>query len=184
MNRGNCRELFRTFFKIGAFTFGGGYAMIPLIKREVVEEKHWLTDDEIFDLIAIAESTPGPLAVNSATFVGSRIAGWQGALAATSGVILPSFFVILILSQLLTGIEDIPLVKSAFQGIRAGVLALIGNALASLFLKLPKQAFSYSVMALAFVMACFLHINAILVLLFCAAAGILWNRYRERGKRK
>lgn len=101
MGRGKCKELFYTFLKIGAFTFGGGYAMIPLIKREIVEDKKWLTDKDIFEIIVISESTPGPLAVNCATFVGSRIAGVKGALAATLGVVLPSFLVILIISQIL-----------------------------------------------------------------------------------
>ena len=90
-------ELFFTFMKIGAFTFGGGHAMIPLIQKETVEKKGWISDDDIFDVVAIAESTPGPIAVNSATFVGYKTAGFLGALFSTVGVILPSFVVILIL---------------------------------------------------------------------------------------
>ena len=89
-------ELLLVFLKIGAFTFGGGYAMIPLIHREMVENKSWITDEEIMDIIAIAESTPGPLAVNSATFVGFRVAGFWGAVAATAGVVLPAFVIICI----------------------------------------------------------------------------------------
>ena len=84
--------LFLSFLKIGAFTFGGGYAMIPLIQKEAVEEKKWITDEDILEIIAIAESTPGPIAINAATFVGWRVCGFWGALSATLGVILPSFF--------------------------------------------------------------------------------------------
>ncbi|MBQ1988903.1 MAG: chromate transporter, partial [Clostridia bacterium] len=91
-------QLFLTFFKIGAFTFGGGYAMIPLIQKEVVEEKKWITDDDILEIIAIAESTPGPIAINSATFVGYRVCGFWGSFFSTLGVVLPSFVIILIIS--------------------------------------------------------------------------------------
>ena len=91
-------KVFATFFKIGAFTFGGGYAMIPLIQNEAVEKNKWITDDDILEIIAIAESTPGPIAINSATFVGYRAAGVLGSVCATLGVVLPSFVIILLLS--------------------------------------------------------------------------------------
>ena len=92
-------ELFLTFLKIGAFTFGGGYAMLPLIQREIVEKRKWITNDDILEVVAIAESTPGPIAVNSATFVGYRTGGFSGALLATLGVVLPSFVIILIVAK-------------------------------------------------------------------------------------
>lgn len=173
MGRGKCKELFYTFLKIGAFTFGGGYAMIPLIKREIVEDKKWLTDKDIFEIIVISESTPGPLAVNCATFVGSRIAGVKGALAATLGVVLPSFLVILIISQILLQIEHLEVVKNAFQGIRAGVLVLIGSALISLARQMKKELFTYSVLLLALVLILFFDINTIVVLGICAVVGII-----------
>ena len=91
--------LFLTFLKIGGFTFGGGHAMIPLIQRETVENKKWITDDDILEIIAIAESTPGPVAINAATFVGYRTAGFLGAVCATMGVVLPSFCIILIITS-------------------------------------------------------------------------------------
>ena len=93
-----CLALFATFFKIGGFTFGGGHAMIPLIQRETVENKKWITDDDILEIIAIAESTPGPIAINSATCVGYRTCGVLGSVAATLGVVLPSFIIILIVA--------------------------------------------------------------------------------------
>ena len=92
-------ELFLTFMKIGAFTFGGGYAMIPLIQHEVCDNKHWLNEDDILEVVAIAESTPGPVVINAATFVGSRTAGTLGAVCATLGVVLPSFVIILIIAK-------------------------------------------------------------------------------------
>ena len=180
MNKGTCKELFCVFVKIGAFTFGGGYAMIPLIKREVVENKKWLNDSEIFDIISIAESTPGPLAINAATFVGNRICGLKGALAATLGVVLPSFMVILVISQLLLQIEHFQIVKNAFQGIRAGVLVLIGNALISLFCQVKKNPFTYFVLMLAFVLAYVLKLNTIIILILSALSGIAWSYCLEK----
>ena len=99
-------ELFITFFKIGAFTFGGGYAMIPLIQRETVENKKWITDDDILEVVAIAESTPGPIAINSSTFVGYRVAGFWGAFFGTLGMVVPSFTIILIVSYVLRAFQD------------------------------------------------------------------------------
>ena len=94
-------QLFLTFIKIGAFTFGGGYAMLPLIQKEIVEKKHWITDNDILEIVAISESTPGPIAINAATFVGFRICGFWGALFATLGVVIPSYLIILIISFVL-----------------------------------------------------------------------------------
>lgn len=181
MSKGNCRDLFVTFLKIGAFTFGGGYAMIPLIKREVVENKKWLENNEILDVIAIAESTPGPLAINSATFVGSRVAGVKGAMAATAGVVLPSFLIISIISQVLFQIENLDIVKHAFAGIRAGVLVLIISALVSFFQKMKPEAFTYVIMVVALGLILIFNVNTLLVLLICGISGGIWS-YRL-GKR-
>ena len=138
--------LFITFFKIGAFTFGGGYAMIPLIQRETVEKHKWITEDDILDIIAIAESTPGPIAINSATFVGYKTAGFFGAAMATLGVVLPSFCIILAISYVLREFREIKAVQYAFEGIRAGVLALLIKALVSMYKKCPKGLAAYIVM--------------------------------------
>ena len=131
--RSRALTLFLTFFKIGAFTFGGGYAMLPLIQREIVEKRKWITNDDILEVVAIAESTPGPIAVNSATFVGYRTGGFSGALLATLGVVLPSFAVILAISFVLREFESLKAVQYAFSGIRAGVLALVLKALWSMY---------------------------------------------------
>ena len=164
-------QLFCVFFRIGAFTFGGGYAMIPLIQREVVENKGWITDDDILNIIAIAESTPGPIAINSATFVGYKTAGFWGAFAATSGVVLPSFIIISLISLILTQFEHMQGVKYAFFGIRAGVLALIGKAWYAMFKKSNKHIASYIISVGAFVCAAVLDVNVLFVIIGCAIAG-------------
>ena len=113
-------KIFAAFFKIGAFTFGGGYAMIPLIQKEAVEKHGWVSDDDILEILAIAESTPGPIAINSATFIGYRAAGVLGSVMATLGVVLPSFVIILTLSFVLQQFQELEAVRYAFTGIRAG----------------------------------------------------------------
>ena len=133
------RQLFGTFSKIGAFTFGGGYAMIPLIQREVTERRRWLEDRDILDIVAIAESTPGPIAINTATFVGYQVCGTLGAFCATLGVVLPSFLVIYAVSFVLRQFSDLAVVQYAFNGIRAGVLALLLKALLSMY-RLSNEA--------------------------------------------
>ena len=166
-------SLFLTFMKIGLFTFGGGYAMIPLIQRETVENKKWISSEDILEIVAIAESTPGPIAINAATFIGWRVAGFGGALAATVGVVLPSFAIITAISFVLSAFQDIPWIRYAFNGIRAGVLALIVKALWSMYKQSPKGIFAYLIMLGAFAVTAFLPVNVVFVILFCAAAGIV-----------
>ena len=177
-------QVFVTFFKIGAFTFGGGYAMIPLIQREAVENRHWVTDEDILDIITIAESTPGPIAINSATFVGYRAAGVLGSVAGTLGVVLPSFCIILLISYVLREFQDIKAVQYAFAGIRAGVLALIIKALWGMYKKCPKSAVSYIVMAAAFVLAAFVDISVLPILIGCALFGLVSTLVMERKAKK
>ena len=177
-------SLFCTFFRIGAFTFGGGYAMIPLIQKETVEKKGWVTDDDILEIIAIAESTPGPVAINSATFVGYRTAGLLGAACATFGVVLPSFVIILAISFVLTRFQELKAVQYAFNGIRAGVLALLFKALWSMYKKSPKGWVAYVVMGGAFVLTAFLKVNIFLVILSCAIFGLVTATVAQRGAGK
>ena len=178
-------QVFFTFFRIGAFTFGGGYAMIPLIQNEAVEKHHWVTDDDILEIIAIAESTPGPIAINSATFVGYRAAGVLGSVFATLGVVLPSFVIILILSFVLQAFQEIPAVQYAFFGIRAGVLALLVKALWTMYKKSPKGWAGYVVMGAAFVLTAInkfgiFKINMIFVIIGCAVFGLVSSLLMER----
>ena len=154
-------QIFWTFFKIGAFTFGGGYAMIPLIQREAVDNRKWVTEEDILDIVAIAESTPGPIAINSATFVGYRAGGVLGSAAATFGVVLPSFVIILALSFVLQKFQDFPAVKYAFMGIQAGVLALLFKALWTMYKKTPKGWVSYVVIGASFLLTAVLQVNVI-----------------------
>lgn len=178
-----CMALFLTFFKIGAFTFGGGYAMIPLIQREAAEKKKWISEQELLDIVAVAESTPGPIAINSATFVGSKAAGFFGAFCATFGVVLPSFLIILAISTVLSQFESLRLVQYAFAGIRAGVLALILKALWSMAKACPKNTFSYCLVAGSFLAAVLLpQLNVIFIILLCAAAGIGGALFRQERK--
>lgn len=176
--------LFLTFFKIGAFTFGGGYAMIPLIQKEVVEDKKWITDDDILEIIAIAESTPGPIAINSATFVGYRVCGFWGAFFSTLGVVLPSFVIILIISFVLSQFQEIKAVQYAFEGIRAGVLALLVKALWGMYKKTKKNLVSYIVIALSFVAVSIIDLPVLLVIIGCALFGLISSIIISRRENK
>lgn len=173
-------ELFSIFFRIGAFTFGGGYAMIPLIQKEVVDNKKWISDEDILDIVAIAESTPGPIAINAATFVGYKVKGFWGAFFATLGTVIPSFVIILIISLVLREFGEIKVVRYAFNGIRAGVLALLIKALVTMYKKVKKNKVSYIVMALSFVFAAFVKIKVIYVIIGCAVFGLLTSFIAER----
>jgi len=170
-----CFDLFKVFFKIGAFTFGGGYAMIPLIKREVSEKRDWIKEEEILDVIAVAESTPGPIAINSATFIGTRRAGWLGALCATMGVVVPSFIIIFFISLFFQHFAEYEVVKFALMGLRAGVLALIIKALISMAKHCPRNIISYGIAGGAFIASVFLGANVFVIILCCAVVGLAYS---------
>lgn len=144
-------ELFLTFFKIGLFTFGGGYAMISIIEHTCVEKKKWITDDEMVNMTVIAESTPGPIAINCSTFVGFKKKGLLGAVAATLGVVLPSFIIIFIISLFLDGFLEITFVAAAFKGIKVAVGILIVDAAIKLYKKLNKSTLSNIIAACALI---------------------------------
>ena len=128
-------SLFLTFMKIGALTFGGGYAMIPIIHKEAVEKKKWVSNNDILDILAISESTPGPIAINTATYVGHTVMGFWGAFFATLGLVLPSFFIIFVISFFYKDFMKLKLISGAFKGLKAGVIILLFNAV----LKLKKS---------------------------------------------
>ena len=140
-------ELLLTFMKIGLFTFGGGYAMIPMIEGICVEEKKWITSDEMLNITVIAESTPGPIAINCATFVGYQQAGFAGALAATLGIVLPSFAVIYAISLCLDNFLGIIVIANAFRGIKAAVGLLIIDAAIKMIRKMKKKRLSSVIIA-------------------------------------
>ncbi|MBE7087731.1 MAG: chromate transporter [Clostridiales bacterium] len=142
-------SLFWTMFKIGLFTFGGGYAMIAIIERELVEKKEWLTHDEFMDVVAIAESSPGPLAINSSTFIGYKLAGVLGSIFATLAVCIPSFVIIFVISLFFDAFIQIEWVGYAFQGIRACVAYLILSAGIKMFKHLKKNFFNLALFVAA-----------------------------------
>lgn len=173
-------KLFCTFFKIGAFTFGGGYAMIPLIQKETVEKNQWINEEDILEIVAIAEATPGPIAINASTFVGYKVKGFLGALFSTVGMVLPSFIIIFLISSLLREFQHIEAVKYAFFGIRAGVLALILKAMVMMFKKSKKGIMPYSIMLLAFILTAVFKVNVIFVIITSALIGLIASLYEKR----
>lgn len=177
-------NIFFTFFKIGAFTFGGGYAMIPLIQKEVAEKNKWITDEEILEIMAISESTPGPISVNVATFVGYKVAGFWGAFFGTFGLVLPSFMIIFFLASILKQVQNNEIVEYAFFGIRAGVLALIINSLCKMYKQVSKNFVSYFIIIITFILSVLFNVNAIVIIILSALFGIVSSLYIERRLKK
>ena len=171
----NLYLLFIKFFKIGAFTFGGGYAMLSLIHAEVVDKMKWLSGEEMSNIIVIAESTPGVLSINTATFAGYKTAGFWGALSATLGVTLPSLIIIGIISLFYDAFRDLRYVSYAFNGLRAGVVLLIFDAVLKLSGKNKKDFFYYFVLALSAALSIIFNINPVFILTGAAAAGIIYS---------
>ena len=170
-------DLLLTFMKIGLFTFGGGYAMIPMIEGICVEEKKWITSDEMLNITVIAESTPGPIAINCATFVGYQQAGFAGALAATLGIVLPSFAVIYAISLCLDNFLEITVIANAFRGIKAAVGLLIIDAAIKMIRKMKKKRLSSVIIAASCGAMLLINlldwkISSISLMLAAAAAGL------------
>ena len=177
--------LFYNFLKIGAFTFGGGLAMVPLISRIVVEKYHWITEDEMVDMIAIAESTPGVIAVNLATYVGFKLNKFFGALFATLGVILPSLIIICLISFFYDKFIEIEVVSWAFMGIKACVAILILNAGIKLLKNVKKNVFSVVVLLIAFFLCLFVNaISTVYIILGGLIIGVLYYSIAETIKKK
>ena len=169
-------ELFLTFFKIGLFTFGGGYAMLSLIENTCVDKKQWLTHEEMMNITVIAESTPGPIAINCATYVGLKQKGFWGAVAATFGVILPSFVIILLVSFFLDRFLEIKWVSSALHGIKAAVGVIIVGAAVKMLQKTEKKPLPIIIFSTAFISMMLINIfsakiSTIILMLIAAATG-------------
>ncbi|MBQ2866521.1 MAG: chromate transporter [Clostridia bacterium] len=148
-------DLFLTFAKIGTFTFGGGYAMIAMIENNCVERKQWITHDEMMNVTVIAESTPGPIAINCATYTGYKKAGFIGALAATLGIVVPSFVVIWVISAVMDNFLELTVVANALKGIKIAVGILILDAAVTMIRKMPKKKLPRAIMICsAIVMLC------------------------------
>jgi len=168
-------ELFFTFFKVGAFTFGGGYAMISLLEEELIAKKKWITEQDMLDMLVIAESTPGVIAVNTATSVGYKMRGFVGALMATLGVVLPSFLIIFALSFVISAFKENTWYKAAFNGVRACVMVLIVKAFTNLAKQLKVGWFSLTLLATTFFVVTFLGFDAIYCILIGAVLGIVYT---------
>lgn len=181
--------LFSTLFKIGLFTFGGGYAMLALLESELVEKKGWLEKDEYLDMVAIAESTPGPIAINCATYVGYKQGGVLGSAAATLGVVMPSFIIIYVISLFLDAFLTLELVSYAFRGIQAGVVYLILSAGVKMLRSMKKDAMSVSIcvgvlLLMLVLSALAVDFSAILFILISGAVGLsVWAARRIMNKR-
>lgn len=176
--------LFWTFFKIGLFTFGGGYAMLPMIEKEIIEKRGWMDENGVSDMVAVAEATPGPIAVNLATFVGYQRGRVLGSLAATLGIVLPSFIVIVIVSVFLSFVSGNVWVESAFRGIRAGVVALIINAGIKMAKQVEKAVITVLLTVLSFGVATFLNIDVVFIIIFGGLFGIIYKTVETKRKMK
>ena len=166
-------DMFITFFKIGAFTLGGGYAMLPIIQKEVVEKKKWIGETEFLDMVAISQSAPGPLAVNISAFVGQKMKGLMGLITSTLGAILPSFIIIILVASVFLGIENSPVVQRVFQGIRPAVVALIAVPVISMGKTAKVNKKNFIIPLSAAVLVAVFKITPIYVILGAAAIGVI-----------
>lgn len=173
--------LFWTFFKIGACTFGGGYAMLPIIQRELVEGKKWVTDDEVTDYYAIGQMTPGVIAVNVSTFVGMKRKGVPGAIFSTLGMVTPSLIIITVIAAVLTNFANLPIVIHAFSGIRIAVLAMMTKTIVTLIKKGVKDIFTLVIFILV-ALTMFLPVSPVIVVFVCAICGIFYKRCGVKNK--
>ncbi len=167
-------NMFWTFFKIGAFTFGGGYAMIPLIEAEVVSKKHWLSKEDFLDIIVISQTFPGALAVNSSIFIGYRIRGLLGAITGLLGVVLPSFFIILCIAVFFMKFRDYYYVDLVFKGISAAVPMLILIAVVSLSKSLKRNYINLIIILASMASILFLNVHPVIVILSSGLYGIVF----------
>lgn len=173
-------EIFFTFFKIGSFTFGGGYAMIPLIEKEVVEKKRWINSKEIIDVFAVAQSIPGAIAINSATLIGYKIDKKKGAFVATLGVIVPSLCIILLIASIFSRFQDNFVVQAAFKGIRPTVVALIIIAAVKIGKTAIKDWLSTIIAIAAFIAVVVFDVHAIFTIIGGGVIGLIFYKVSIR----
>ena len=182
-------ELFMTFAKIGLFTFGGGYAMLSIIEDICVEKKNWITHDEMMNITVIAESTPGPIAINCATYVGYKKGKLPGAILATLGVAVPSFVIIFVISMLLEGFLEIAWIAHAFQGIKLAVGILILDAALKMIRKMPKKRLQIGILIAAFAVILLinvlkLHLSSVVVMIAAASISVAFFLAGERRRKE
>ena len=172
--------LYTTWFRIGLFTFGGGYAMLPMIQKEVIEKQHWATEDEVMDCYAIGQVTPGVIAVNTATFIGYKLYGVSGGIVATLGVVSPSFIIISIIAGLISNFSDLVMVQQALRGIQVAVCVLMVTAVINLFKKGVKSASGFVIFLCAFFLSYFTDISTVLLVIAAGAAGLILTMIKDR----
>lgn len=179
-------KLFLSFFKIGLFTFGGGYAMLPLLKAEVVEKQKWLTEDELLDYFSIGQCTPGIIAVNVATFSGYKLKGTMGAIASTLGIISPSLLIICLIAAILNIYIDNPIVAHALSGIRVGVCALISVLVFDMAKKIYSQSknkkLHFAIFLISAVALMIINVSAVIIVIIASLIGIAANKLQRRLK--
>ena len=166
-------DMFFTFAKVGVMTFGGGYAMLPMLQKEVVEARHWATEDELMDYYAIGQCTPGIIAVNTATFIGYKQRGILGGIAATLGVIAPSMVIITVIAAFIKGFADIPAVAQAFAGIRACVCVLIFNAVVRLGKKSLISKTAVAIFCVILALSLFTDLSPALLVILAGLFGVI-----------
>ncbi len=177
-------ELIWNFFKIGIMTFGGGYAMLPIIQRELVEKKGWATEEEILNYYAIGQCTPGVIAVNTATFIGNKRKGALGGFLATFGIVLPSLIIISVIAAVLTNFAEIAAVQHALAGIRVAVVVLVGFSVKKLMTSGVKQGLGWTLFLLTFLVSALLGISPVAVVIVAAAVGVVSGLISERRAEK
>ena len=177
-------KLFLTFAKVGVMTFGGGYAMLPILQREIVEKNHWATEEELMDYFAIGQCTPGVIAVNTATFIGQKLRGIWGGICATLGVVFPSVAIISLLAGVIEAFSHLTWVQHAFGGIRICVCVLILNAVVKLCKKAVVDKVTLALFVLVAVGAYFLDVSPVVFVLLAGLAGVWLGKFSKRGGKK
>lgn len=171
-------NLFLTFARIGGFTFGGGYAMLPMIQKEIVENKKWASEEEIMNYYAVGQCTPGVIAVNTATFIGYKLKGILGAISATLGVIFPSIVIITIIAAFISNFTHIAAVQHALSGINVIVAVLVLNAVITLWKKGVKNIFGIVMFLLAFILSVFTDLSPIYTVVISVVCGVLYGKFK------
>ena len=172
--------LYLAFLKIGAFTFGGGLAMMPIMQRELIEKRGWLNDEELIDYFAIGQSTPGIIAVNVATFVGYKRLGIFGGIIATLGVVTPSWVIIMLLAGAISSVDKYPLAQKALHGINVAVAALLTSVIVKFSKKTIKNVWNAVFMLLAFVLIYFFKVQSVWIIIAALIIGSLLTLYRQK----
>ncbi len=173
-------ELYLAFVKIGTFTFGGGLAMMPIMQRELIEKRGWVTEEELIDYFAIGQSTPGIIAVNVATFVGYKRLGWFGGIIGTLGVVTPSWVIIMILAGAISSVDKYPMARKALHGINVAVAALLTSVIVKFAKKTIKNIWNAVFMLLAFVLIYFLKVQSVYIIIASLVMGSLITLYRQK----